>query len=81
MRFLHPLHNFSIVSYDPRQLSEEVRVPACLLIDGVMECLLVRWAGWWGACLLDGRGRGAVVRTMGSGRAAEPACPAYEVQQ
>ena len=24
VRFLHPLHNFSIVSYDPRQLSEEV---------------------------------------------------------
>lgn len=24
VRFLHPLHNFTIVSYDPRQLSEEV---------------------------------------------------------
>lgn len=24
VRFLHPLHNFSICSYDPRQLSEEV---------------------------------------------------------
>lgn len=24
VRFLHPLHNFSIVSYDPRRLSEEV---------------------------------------------------------
>ncbi|KAL4420764.1 hypothetical protein ABPG75_010420 [Micractinium tetrahymenae] len=25
VRFLHPLHNFSILSYDPRQLSEEAR--------------------------------------------------------
>ena len=25
VRFLHPLHNFSIVSYDPRALSPEVR--------------------------------------------------------
>ena len=28
-RLLHPLHNFALVSYDPRQLSEEVRCARC----------------------------------------------------
>ena len=31
-RFLHPLHNFALVSYDPRQLSEEVRCARCALV-------------------------------------------------
>ncbi len=31
VRFLHPLHNFTIVSYEPRQLSEEAsQLPMCV---------------------------------------------------
>lgn len=41
VRFLHPLHNFTIVSYDPRQLSEEVR-------SFELQCYMLIWF-WFGS--------------------------------
>lgn len=42
VRFLHPLHNFAIVSYDPRQLSEEVCVFGGSGLEACVSILIIR---------------------------------------
>lgn len=56
VRFLHPLHNFALVSYDPHQLSEEVggcegQPPAelvlpALLLGDALRCSLGVVLAW-----------------------------------
>jgi hypothetical protein len=54
VRFMHPLHNFSLVAYDPRQLSGEVG--ACSYVCArvrvrVLVCVCVSMCLYGGACV------------------------------
>lgn len=41
--FLHPLHNFALVAFDPRKLPAEVCGVGCMVGGG--------WGGWWVGCV------------------------------